>query len=186
MHINLTKEEMVETPLSLAAINDLKHKLSTIDIHSKRVAKISFLFFMVIIYIGLNFIWTSDFLVNLQLGDRIMPTSGLELVAFDYRITKTRMSWSIIYFLFATGISFLLLMGIDRLFVKSVNFSIDGENIMLMSKDIQPAKKLDQKIINRHPDNVTMYQNILNQGRDVRKFEYDFMKRLARKRNWLS
>jgi hypothetical protein len=31
-----------------------------------------------------------------------------------------------------------------------------------------------------------MYQNILNQGRDVRKFEYDFMKKLARKRNWLS
>lgn len=180
MDINLTKDDMVRSPLSLAAINDLNHKLFIIDIHSKRVARISFLFFMVIIYVGLNFIWTSDFLVNLQLGDRIMPPSGLELVAFDYRITKTRMRWSIIYFLFATGISFLFLMGLDRLFVKSVNFFIDGENIMLRSKDIQPAKKVDQKIINRHPDNVTMYQNITNEGRDVKTFEYNFMKKICK------
>jgi hypothetical protein len=54
---------------------------------------------------------------------------------------------------------------------------------MLNKKDLQPAKKIDQKIIMQNTDISTMYQNILNQGRDVRKFEYDLMKKLARKRN---
>lgn len=110
-----------------------------------------------------------------------MPTETVDKLLVEYRIYRNRMGFSFIYLLFTVGISLLALMGLDRLFVKHVDMNIDGEAIFLNRKDLEPVKKIDQKLIAKSNEISTMYQNILNQAREVRKFEYAFMKKLAKK-----
>jgi hypothetical protein len=178
-----TTTEMVNTPFSLSSLNSLEKELTIYDKHLKKIKNISLLFFIVITYFGLDYLWTSEFVTNYYLRGRTMPTETVHSMLVDYRIGKTKTSFSLIYLFFTVGISFLFAIGLHKLFVKHVDLYIDDNSIMLNKKDLQPAKKIDQKIIMQNTDISTMYQNILNQGRDVRKFEYDLMKKLARKRN---
>jgi hypothetical protein len=181
-----TTTEMVNTPFSLSSLNSLEKELTIYDNHLKKIKYISLLFFVVITYFGLDYLWTSEFVTNYYLHGRTMPTEKVHAMLVDYKIGKTKTSFSIFYLFFTVGISLLFAIGLHKLFLKHVDLYIDDNSIMLTKKDLQPAQKIDQKIIMQNTDVSTMYQNILNQGRDVRKFEYDLMKRLARKRNWLS
>lgn len=179
--INTTTTEMVNHPFSLTTLNLLQKELEICAKKMKKVGHVSLLFFAIFTYFGLSYIWTSDFVIHFYLGDRVMPTETVGKMLVDYRIYKTRMSFSLIYLFFTVGISLLFLVGLDRLFVKNVDMTIDGESIILKRKDLDPIKKIDQKMIAKNNDVSIMYQNILNQGRDVRKFEYSFMKNLAKK-----
>lgn len=179
--ITTTTHEMINNPFSVTVLNLLQKELEFSAKRMKKVKYVSFLFFALFTYFGLSYIWHSDFVVHFYLGDRMMPTETVDKLLVEYRIYKNRMGFSFIYLLFTVGISILALMGLDRLFVKNVDMNIDGEAIFLNRKDLEPVKKIDQKLIAKNNDSSTMYQNIVNQGRDLRKFEYAFMKKLAKK-----
>ncbi len=179
--INTTTIEMVNHPFSITALNLLQKDLEICAKKMKKVGHVSLLFFAILTYFGLSYIWTSDFVIHFYLGDRVMPTETVGKMLVDYRLYKTKMGFSFIYLLFTVGISLLALMGVDRLLVKHVDMTIDGEAIFLNRKDLEPVKKIEQKMIAKNNDVSIMYQNILNQGREVRKFEYTFMKKLAKK-----
>lgn len=176
-----TTHEMVNNPFSVTVLNLLQKELEASAKSMKKVKYVSLLFFALLTYFGFSYIWTSDFVVQFYLGDRVMPTETVDKLLVEYRIYRNRMGFSFIYLLFTVGISLLALMGLDRLFVKHVDMNIDGEAIFLNRKDLEPVKKIDQKLIKKNNEISIMYQNILNQGRDVRKFEYTFMKKLAKK-----
>lgn len=179
--INTTTTEMVNNPFSVTALNLLQKELETCAKKMKKVGYVSLLFFALLTYFGLSYIWNSDFVVHFYLGDKTMPTATVDNLLVEYRIYRTRMGFSFIYLLFTVGISLLFLALLDRLFVKNVDMTIDGESIILKRKDLEPVKKIEQKMIAKNNDVSIMYQNILNQGREVRKFEYTFMKKLAKK-----
>lgn len=176
-----TTHEMINNPFSVTVLNLLQKELESSVKSMKKVKYVSFLFFALLTYFGLSYIWNSDFVVHFYLGDRVMPTETVDKLLVEYRIYRNRMGFSFIYLLFTVGISLLALMGLDRLFVKHVDMTIDGEAIFLNRKDLEPVKKIDQKLIAKSNEISTMYQNILNQAREVRKFEYAFMKKLAKK-----